>query len=94
MLLLLSLRRAEFNDLLRSKGRPPLDNLDGALQLSLLLAFERAKGETSFWHPYISALPPRAPNAWQMGDAELRSALAQYGELDCWGSCLMPTAGM
>mmetsp|Transcript_4287 Transcript_4287/g.9311 ORF Transcript_4287/g.9311 Transcript_4287/m.9311 type:complete len:378 (+) Transcript_4287:138-1271(+) len=57
------------------KGAPPLAELDQATQLAIMLAHERVEGPDSFYHPYIQALPERAPCAWSMEPAQLRQAL-------------------
>lgn len=82
------LRRASLAPLLEGRGRPSLDSADGPLQLALLLAVERGKGSDSFWAPYIHALPPKAPNAWQMDEPTLKAAIASYGKpLPAVGDC-------
>jgi hypothetical protein len=65
-------------------GLPPaaaagFDALPVELQLALLLATERARGEASFWAPFLATLPPRPPCAWAMPAAELDAALAGLG---------------
>lgn len=60
---------AWFNSALRQGHQ--LDKLSPALQLALMLAHERQKGEESFWESYIALLPDQPPNAWLMNDQDL-----------------------
>ncbi|EFJ52359.1 hypothetical protein VOLCADRAFT_116001 [Volvox carteri f. nagariensis] len=53
--------------------------LPGAVQLALLLAVERQRGDRSFWAPYIRSLPAAVPCAWALSDQDLRLALAAVG---------------
>ena len=45
------------------------DSLTPATQLALLLAHERAKGQNSFWWPYIQTLPTTPPCAWHASNS-------------------------
>jgi hypothetical protein len=61
-------------------GEPQaLAQLPAAMQLALLLAEERAKGQASFWHPYVSSLPAQLPCAWALPAPDLDQALAELG---------------
>ena len=53
----------------------PLDTLDGAALITLLLARERALGAASFYAPYIASLPQTPPCAWWGGAAARARAL-------------------
>ncbi|GIL45864.1 hypothetical protein Vafri_3000 [Volvox africanus] len=53
--------------------------LPGAVQLAVLLAMERRRGEDSFWAPYIRSLPSDVPCAWALCDDDLQKMLAALG---------------
>ncbi|KXZ46517.1 hypothetical protein GPECTOR_43g954 [Gonium pectorale] len=53
--------------------------LPAVVQLAILLAVERRRGDESFWAPYIRSLPDYVPCAWAWGDQELGGALAALG---------------
>ncbi|GLC41194.1 hypothetical protein PLESTB_001528200 [Pleodorina starrii] len=55
------------------------EDLPGAVQLAVLLAVERQRGDDSFWAPYVRSLPASPPCAWALTDAELSRALAALG---------------
>jgi hypothetical protein len=60
--------------------------LPGAVQLAVLLALERQRGEASFWAPYIRSLPPVVPCAWALPQEQLRAALEALGPgAEDWG---------
>ncbi|KAG2432957.1 hypothetical protein HXX76_008685 [Chlamydomonas incerta] len=53
--------------------------LPAVAQLGLLVAVERARGEQSFWAPYIRSLPAAPSCAWALPPQQLRAALAAVG---------------
>ena len=59
-------------------ARLPFHRLSGFDKLAFFLAFERRRGERSFWYPYIAALPDDNPCAWALTDSELESTIAAF----------------
>lgn len=80
----------QLQPMLAAGGAKSIERLGGILQLSVLLAHERSKGQSSYWHPYIAVLPQQPPNAWMMEEAELLAALQQLGPAAAgWGPAVL-----
>ncbi|KAG2448771.1 hypothetical protein HYH02_006124 [Chlamydomonas schloesseri] len=68
-------------------GRKPADAsssataLPAVTQLGMLVAVERARGDQSFWAPYIRSLPAAPSCAWALPPQQLQEALAALGPM-------------
>lgn len=58
-----------------------MQDLDAVLPLALFLAYERNKGQESFWQPYLGLLPKQPGCAWLMAPAQLSEALKAVKQL-------------
>ncbi len=65
-------RRTGFG-LFRSKPEP----LPGTVAVALALAVERARGEDSFWRPYVASLPIEVQCGWALNGSQLTSVLEE-----------------
>lgn len=59
--------------LFRSKPEP----LPGTVAVALALAVERARGEDSFWRPYVASLPSEVQCGWALHGSQLASILEE-----------------
>lgn len=63
--------------------------LPAVAQLGLLVAVERARGDQSFWAPYIQSLPAAPSCAWAMPPQQLKAALVALGPTaEGWGAAV------
>ncbi|KAL0023407.1 hypothetical protein WJX79_006595 [Trebouxia sp. C0005] len=75
------LAKEKLAPILKAANLPSLEELDAVLPLALFLAYERNKGQGSFWQPYLGLLPEQPGCAWLMHPEELTQALQQVKQL-------------
>ena len=71
-------------ELICKRNRPSIlaiQDLDAVLPLAVFLAYERNKGQDSFWQPYLGLLPEQPGCAWLMAPPQLSEALKTVKQL-------------